>query len=163
MVIELNNIHPFNNGVDTGLRILTILNAAFPVPLDLQTLLYYDYLTVHAGDISSEKMSLHPSVPTRKGEILVRRALIQDSIEMFISKGLIVRSYIETGLAYCASESATPFIESLSSEYSIQLSQNAAWVIAEFLKYKPTQIQDFMQKYIATAKFNLDLNLIHNE
>ena len=162
-MVNVSKIHPFNNYVETGLRVLAILNASFPASLDLQTLLYYDYLTVHTGDISDEKTSLHPSVPSRKGEILVRRTLIQESIEIFISKGLIIRSYSQNGLAYCASENATPFIESLSSEYSLQLNSRASWVVAKFMQYKPSQIQDYMQKYIATDNFNLDLNLIQND
>ena len=47
----MNKEYVFNNPIETGLRSLIILNAAYPKPLDLQQLIYYDYLTVHTGDI----------------------------------------------------------------------------------------------------------------
>lgn len=158
----VKNIHPFNNHIETGLRVLTILNAAFPTAFDVQTLVYYDYLTVHSGDISQEFKSLHPSVPSRKGEILVRRTLIQESLEMFISKGLIIRLYGQDGITFVASENATPFIEALSEEYLVELNSRANWVVTHFLKYNPSELQSYMQKYIMTENFNFDLNLISN-
>src|SRR5436309_463864 len=129
-----NKIYPFNNGVDTGLRMLILLNVAFPIKYDLDHLVYFDYIIVHSGDIDPKITSLHPAVPNRTGEILVRRTIIQQALEMFIHKGLVNRYYDQTGIQYGATETATPFIDALSEDYTYALVERANWLIAQFSK-----------------------------
>ncbi len=153
----MNNIkiNPFNNNIETGLRVLTILNATFPKAYDLQSILYLDYLTVHSGDISIENKSLHPPVPNRKGEIFVRREIIYSSLELFISKGLIKRLYLENGIEYVASESSTTFLESLNEEYSIKLQTMSNWVNEFVNKHQEVKLKDYMLRYLTDSSSNL--------
>ncbi|NWJ49448.1 MAG: threonine transporter [Bacteroidetes bacterium] len=155
-------IHPFNNIIETGLRILSILNASFPVSFDLQMLVYLDYLTVHSGDIVNGVKSLHPAVPSRKGEMFVRRSLIKESLDVFESKGLIVKKYQAYGIEYSVSENATPFIESLSEEYSLELNTKAHWVVNKFVDIDVLELEKYMQRYMTVDDNNVSVKLIIN-
>ena len=65
---------PFNSPLETGVRALTVLAESAPAALDLQRLVYFDYLVVHSADAGGPR-SLHPNTPLRNGELLVRRAV----------------------------------------------------------------------------------------
>ena len=66
----------FNNPVESALRTLVLLVEAYPATLDLQKLVYLDYLLVHSADAGGPE-SLHPPTPQRQGEVAVRRDLIE--------------------------------------------------------------------------------------
>ncbi len=146
-----SNINPFNNNIETGLRVLSILNATFPKSYDLQSIVYLDYLTVHSGDISNEIKSLHLPVQNRKGEMFVRREIIYSSLELFISKGLIIRLYLEQGIEYIASESSTTFLESLNEEYTVKLQEMSSWVNEFIQKNKEVELKDYMLSFLTDS------------
>lgn len=160
----MNNkdIHPFNNNIETGLRVLSILNATFPNSYDLQSIVYLDYLTVHSGDIKNGIESLHPSVPNRKGEMFVRREIINTSLELYISKGLINKLYLKNGIEFMASENATTFLDSLNEEYLIELQSKARWVNEFVKKLKKETLKNYMLEYMLDNSI-LKVNLISNE
>lgn len=122
----------FNNSVDSGLRVLCILNEFYPIGFDLQTLIYLDYITIHSEDFGSELLSLHPNVPYRTGEIFVRRASIQQGLELYHAKGLIQISYQSDGVIYMASENSNHFIETLHEEYTVELLKRTNWLSKYF-------------------------------
>ena len=68
----------FNSQLETGTRAMVILNAAYPLALDLARLTWFDHLVVHTEDIGGPP-SLHPALPGRTGELLVRRRLVEDA------------------------------------------------------------------------------------
>ena len=146
-----SNINPFNNNIETGLRVLSILNATFPKSYDLQSIVYLDYLTVHSGDISNEIKSFHLPVQNRKGEMFVRREIIYSSLELFISKGLIIRLYLEQGIEYIASESSTTFLESLNEEYTVKLQEMSSWVNEFIQKNKEVELKDYMLSFLTDS------------
>lgn len=74
-----SNVTVFNSALETGVRSLVILVANFPAALDLQRLVDFDYLVVHSGDLDGPE-SLHPPLPLREGELLVRRNIIESGI-----------------------------------------------------------------------------------
>jgi hypothetical protein len=153
--MNTRKINPFNNNLETGLRVLSILNATFPKSYDLQSIVYLDYLTVHSGDVSEDSKSLHPPVPNRKGEMFVRREIIYSSLELFISKGLISRLYLENGIEYIASESSTTFLESLNEEYSVKLQTMSSWVNEFVNKHQDVKLKDYMSRYLTDSSSNL--------
>ncbi len=55
---------PFNSPLETGIRSLSILVAAYPASLDIQRLVEMDYLVVHSGDAGGPE-SLHVPLPRR--------------------------------------------------------------------------------------------------
>src|SRR6266404_5680651 len=122
---------PFNSALETGIRTLAILVASYPRTHDLGRLVQYDYLTVHSADADGPP-SLHPPLPLRSGELLVRRALIESGLRLMMSRSLIRREFSLDGLLYSAEDSAAAFLDNLQTHYMAQLRERAAWVAATF-------------------------------
>src|SRR3546814_9907681 len=76
--LERNQMKPsggarlFNSALETGVRSALILDAARPRSFDLAHLTWLDHLVVHTADLGGPP-SLHPDIPQRDGELLVRR------------------------------------------------------------------------------------------
>jgi hypothetical protein len=121
----------FNSPLETGVRSLAILVAAFPVAFDLQRLVEMDYLVVHSGDAGGPE-SLHAPLPLRAGELLVRRGLIEKGLVLMMSRGLVQRIPADDGFSYVAGETAAPFIASLTAGYSRRLMERAEWAVSRF-------------------------------
>lgn len=121
----------FNGPIETGIRSLIILNAAYPKMYDINELVWFDHLVVHSEDIGGPP-SMHPKLPQRTGEVLVRRGLVQDGLSLMSKYGLIEVTSTESGVCYQATDSAYPMIQLLSSDYSKQLKLRAEW-LADFV------------------------------
>ncbi|MEL0628153.1 ABC-three component system middle component 2 [Psychromonas aquatilis] len=117
----------FNSALETGIRSLVILVANFPSAMDLQRLVDFDYLVVHSGDLEGPE-SLHPPLPLREGELLVRRNIIESGILLMMSRGLVTRIANAEGIFYQASDYAKPFVDSLTTPYMRSLIDRANWV-----------------------------------
>lgn len=131
MISDIRQPNPFNSSLETGVRSLTILAAAYPSSFDLQRLVEMDYLVVHSGDVEGPH-SLHAPLPLRAGELLVRRGLIEKGLVLMMSRGLIQRLTGDKGFTYIAGEAANPFLSSLSSHYSKCLIERAKWATKKF-------------------------------
>ncbi|MGB5818767.1 MAG: ABC-three component system middle component 2 [Saonia sp.] len=158
-----NNVKaiPFNNNVETGLRILCILNESYPRSIDLQKLVYLDYMTVHSADIDKSVESLHTAVPYRNGELLVRSSIIQKGINLFISKGLIDRVFNKTGIEYLASEYSTPYLEMLEEEYLLNLINRANWVAANFSDLPKKLLKEILFSKMQAVRNEYNIELLH--
>lgn len=156
---KIKNINPFNNSVEAGLRILTILNEAFPKSFDLQNLVYLDYLTIHSADIDKTSKSLHPAVPYRSGEIMVRSSIIEKGLNLFVAKNLIEKQFNINGIEYKATENAMPFLESLEEIYSIELQNRAKWAIDKFSKHTKQELKNIMTPKLSEIdnEFNIEI------
>ena len=108
------HLSPFNSPLETGIRSLAILVAAYPEPFDLERLIEMDYLVVHSGDADGPE-SLHAPLPMRAGELLVRRGLIEKGLLLMMSRHLVQRVPAEEGFNYLAGEAAAPFLVSLTA------------------------------------------------
>lgn len=117
----------FNSSVETGMRALIILNALHPLALDLNDLLLFDHLVVHTSDFSGPP-SLHPDIPPRSGEPLVRRRLIENGIALMRMRHLIEIEFATSGILYRASDDAGAMIQLMRSTYARQLIDRARWL-----------------------------------
>ena len=122
---------PFNSALETGVRTLAILIACYPKAHDLGRLVQYDYLTVHSADADGPP-SLHPPLPLRSGELLVRRGLIESGLRLMMSRALVRRELHVQGLLYRADDSAASFLDNMKSAYIVALRERAEWVAAAF-------------------------------
>jgi hypothetical protein len=122
---------PFNSALETGIRTLAILVASYPRAHDLGRLVQYDYLAVHSADANGPP-SLHPPLPLRSGELLVRRGLIESGLRLMISRSLIRRQVNPEGLLYVADDAAGAFLDNLQADYIVQLRDRAEWVTSTF-------------------------------
>ncbi|KJC42921.1 hypothetical protein UB31_24195 [Bradyrhizobium sp. LTSP849] len=135
---------PFNSPLECGLRALFALDAAAGRPSDLQRLISYDYLLVHSGDVSDGPESLHPSVPFRGNEILVKRELLSIGLNQMFSRELINKTFDTSGILYHATELTTAFIALLKSDYSSALRVRASWVINRFGPMTDGELSSFI-------------------
>ena len=149
------NVTVFNSALETGVRSLVILAANFPAVMDLQRLVDFDYLVVHSGDLDGPE-SLHPPLPLREGELLVRRKIIESGILLMMSRGLVTRIAGAEGIVYQASDCAKPFVDSLTTPYMRSLIDRANWVGDTFGNMDNTDlhnlISDFFNKW--TTQFH---------
>jgi len=117
----------FNSTLETGVRAVVVLDALHPSAFDLAHLTWFDHLVVHTFDIGGPP-SLHPDIPQRTGELLVRRRLVENSINLMRRLHMVEAKVEKSGITYCASEDASAFVESLRTEYSIELKKGAVWL-----------------------------------
>lgn len=122
---------PFNSPMETGIRLLILLGAAYPQSMSLDRLVMLDHVLVHTGDFGGPP-SVHPASPYRVAEPYVRRELVQRSLVLFRSRGLAVEDPTDRGFLWQAGESAAPFIELLTTPYHRMLRTCADWTINQF-------------------------------
>ena len=122
------------------MRALVLLAAAYPAQFDLQRLLEYDYMMVHTGDVDGPP-SIHPALPLRSGELLVRRQLIERGLMLMISRGLVSRHATPDGFMYQAEDDAGPFLDALTVEYLHDLKNRADWVVDRFRDMSDQEIR----------------------
>jgi hypothetical protein len=134
----------FNSSLETGVRAVVVLDAAYPRAFDLAQLTWLDHLVVHTADIGGPE-SLHPDIPQRTGELLVRRRLVEDGLNLMRHLHLIDSATTDNGIVYTATEDASAFVESMRSNYARELRQRAQWLA----NYVNTMSRDDLAKLIA--------------
>lgn len=139
-------VEPFNSPLETGLRSLAILEAAFPNRYDLQRLVELDYLVVHSADVGGPE-SLHAPLPLRAGELLVRRQLIENGLLLMMSKGLVERRASSDGIEYVAGDTASPYLASLTAPYTLQLRDRARWLVDNFAGFSTEEIRNLIRRF----------------
>lgn len=140
MADAIATVQTFNSPIETGMRALILLAESYPAQLDLQRILEYDYIMVHTGDVDGPP-SIHPALPLRSGELLVRRQLIERGLMLMISRGLVSRQATPTGFMYQAEDDAGPFLDALTAEYLNDLKDRAAWVVKRFYQMSDQEIR----------------------
>jgi hypothetical protein len=136
-------VQTFNSPIETGVRALILLAESYPVQLDLQRILEFDYILVHTGDVDGPP-SIHPALPLRSGELLVRRQLIERGLMLMISRGLVGRNATNSGFTYYAQDPAGPFLDALTAEYLGDLKDRAVWVVDRFSEMSDHDIRTML-------------------
>jgi hypothetical protein len=136
---------PFNSPLETGIRSVGVLVATYPKAFDLQRLVAFDYLVVHTGDLGGPE-SLHPELPMRSAELLVRRGLVERGLLLMRSRELIEREANPEGIFYRAGEFAETFIASLASPYLIALRERTKWVADVFGDMEQDTFREIMRR-----------------
>ncbi len=147
---EVNVI--FNSPFEIGLRALIILSVSYPLKLDIQRLIYLDYLVLHTEDIGLQgaPKSIHPATPHRSGEIVVRRKAMQAGLDMMYRKTLLEMVYDEDGISYVASELTVAFLNLIESDYCRLIHNNANWVSQKFSTYSSGEMKQYMDDKLGT-------------
>lgn len=122
----------FNSPLEVALRLLVLLNRTELNNFDLDRLVIFDYFILHGNDIDKNQESLHPPLPHRSSEIIVRRKLVQESLDILISRGLVSPVYKNTGVFYSANKSTSLFVNLLKSTYFSKLTLVVEWVLSKY-------------------------------
>jgi hypothetical protein len=118
----------FNGPVETGLRALVLLDTAFPTSYDLIRLTWFDHLIVHTGEFGGPP-SLHPDLPQSTGELLVRRALVAQGLQLLRRMHMVELTADSRGLEYRATDAASAMVNSMATPYALALRERAIWVV----------------------------------
>ncbi|MBN3761974.1 ABC-three component system middle component 2 [Burkholderia sp. Ac-20365] len=141
-------VRPFNSALEYGFRTLFILNAARGHAMDLERLVSYDYLLVHSGDVDDGPISLHPAMPHRGTELLVKRSVIHAGLTQMLTKELIQIVFAPQGFLYRATEMTAAFINLLKTAYAQDLVARADWIIERFGRYTDQELESFMSQNV---------------
>lgn len=137
-------LRPFNTPLECGLRMLFVLDAAQGKTADLQRLVSYDYLLVHSGDVPDGPVSLHPAVPFRGTELLVKRDIVHAGLNQMFSRELLQKTFDVAGIMYCATGLTSAFIALMTSQYADALRQRSAWIVERFGLFNDADLTAFM-------------------
>jgi hypothetical protein len=118
----------FNSPLETGVRSVVLLDAAYPRGFDLTQLVWLDHLVVHTADIDGPE-SLHPSIPQRSGELLVRRSLVEEGLALMQRMHLVEIKFTADGIVYVACDQAGPFVRLVRTQYGRALKERASWLL----------------------------------
>lgn len=139
---------PFNSPVETGLRALFVLLAVYPKSLNIQRLIFYDYLALHSEDAGSGPASLHPAIPHRGSQWLVRREALRTGLALAANRELVTVDATDSGFSYSATPITEVFLKALTSDYARELLNRAKWVVSNFGPYSDEELTRFMSDNI---------------
>ncbi|MFA8478531.1 ABC-three component system middle component 2 [Xanthomonas campestris pv. campestris] len=152
--------HPFNSRLETGIRALVVLEAFYPRCCDLLEMTWLDHLVVHTGDFDGQDVpeSLHPDLPNRAGELLVRRQLVEKSLRLMQQMHLVEVFETEDGISFAAGEDAPSYLDLLQTPYSLALKQRAKWIVDRFAGMQTVEIRALIEGRIGrwTAEFRAE-------
>lgn len=155
-----SGMHPFNSTLETGIRALVVLEALYPRHCDLLEITWLDHLVVHTGDLDGQDVpeSLHPALPNRAGELLVRRQLVEKSLRLMQQVHLVELFETEDGIAFGASEDAPSYLDLLQAPYSLALKERAKWMADRFAGMQTAEIRALIEGRIGrwTADFRAE-------
>lgn len=134
----------YNSKIEVGARVLILLKA-FNKPLDIQSIVYLDFLMLHYGDVDNKYDSLHPNNPYHSVEVLVKRNIIRDSLLLLCKKGLVDVIFSEKGIEYFAGLNSAKFLEYFESEYSNELHLFAEIVAKKFKELDEKQLAKYIE------------------
>lgn len=152
-----SGVHPFNSALETGIRALVVLEAFHPRRFDLMEMTWLDHLVVHTGDLEDADApgSLHPDLPNRVAELVVRRPLVERSLRLMQQLHLVDVFETEEGITFGASNDAPIYLDLLQAPYSVALKDRAHWLAKRFTDMSAVEMRARMDQRIGrwTADF----------
>jgi hypothetical protein len=120
----------YHTPLEAGIRAVIVLEHLRPITADLSDVILYDHVVVHASDVGGP-MSLHAAVSGRRGELLVRRGIVEAGLDLMRRCHLLEKVADDGGFSWRASEEAASYVELLESSYSEDLKTSARWLAGQ--------------------------------
>jgi len=136
----------FNSDVEVGMRVLLIINNVNG-SIDLDRLLVYDYLCLHTFDFKGPK-SLHPPIPNRNIELVIKRERINRALKLLIVKELIKVKPLKNGIYYSKNDLTSSFLDYVKAPYKFEYEARVKWVMDNFSSFSDTKLKLFVEKNI---------------
>lgn len=147
----MKNIKLYNTPYEVGIRILILLNECKDI-LDLQRIIIYDYLILHYGDVDKNYESLHPSNPFHATELIIKRQLVKEGLDLICKKGLIDIDYSDKGFYYQINKIGENFLQYIESKYSDQIRYYSNLVNKRFGKMTEEELNGYINYNIGKWK-----------
>jgi len=142
------NIRLFNTPLEVGFRALVILHQFPDQSLDLEQLMYFDYLSLNTNDVGGPA-SLSAPIPNRGVQVYARKDLLQKGLTILLSKELIEFVGNERGFNYSISSAGKKVLELFSTKYFQELDNRTAWVSEKFGKMSVSELRLYMGENIS--------------
>jgi hypothetical protein len=126
---------------------IALWKPAYPRGFDLTQLTWLDHLVVHTSDIEGPE-SLHPNIPQRNGELLVRRSLVEEGLALMRRMHLIETQFTDRGILYVACDQAAPFVNLIRSNYGRDLKSRAGWLIQYLTEHGFDHLHEIVSRKI---------------
>lgn len=120
----------FNTPLEAGVRAIAFLNAYYPNEIDFESLLKIDYVIVNSGELDGPK-SIHPFTPNKMGELIMRRSIVREGIDLMIRFGMLQSKLTDTGIYYKVTDQAQPYLKLMKSNYSKLIIESSIWLAEE--------------------------------
>jgi len=146
---------PLDGPLEMGLRVLAILDVAYPNDLDIDALSLLDYVTMHSGDFAGPT-SLLPALPLRQSELTLRRQGVKSGLEVLLRSHLVELGADGRGLTYVASDSSSHFVEALHNDFWRSLRARARWAHERFGSLEGERVSDELARIIASHTVDAD-------
>ncbi|MBB5070402.1 hypothetical protein BJ969_003490 [Saccharopolyspora gloriosae] len=117
-----------------------MLTEAYPEQLDINHLVLLDHSVLHTAELGGPP-NIHPSHALHAGELGVRRANVDEGLQVMLRAGLIDMRASSTGICYEAGDEAHSFISSLTSNHIAELRNRSQWVVEQFGTLSEEQIR----------------------
>jgi hypothetical protein len=138
----------FNSTLEVGLRIVVLLSQDLTKIYDIDRLVIFEYFILHAKDVDNEQENLHPSLPLRSSEIIIKRKLISEGINLLVSKGLVEIIYKDEGVFYKPNALTAMFVDLLKSDYFNNLKSLANWVAKKYSSIETSELSSIVKENI---------------
>lgn len=125
------NFKLFNTPLEVGLRTLVIMNDFREEYLDIERLMYFDYLSLNSSDVGGPE-SLSPPIPNRRLQVYARKELIRSGLVILLSKELIELTSSDQGFGYKITDAGTKFLSLFSTNYFFELVKRSNWLFLSF-------------------------------
>ena len=137
----------FNTPIEIGIRSLVILNEGEQDKVDIERLMYVDYLSLNTFDIGGPE-SLHAPIPNRGVQVYSKKEIIQKGLVLLLSKELVKLSATEDGFMYSITEAGRKFLEFFQTKYFQDLVSKVKWVNENFKEYSTTELKEYIDTNI---------------
>lgn len=137
----------FNSPLETGVRSIVLLDATYPEACNLTRLTWLDHLVVHTHDIGGPA-SLHPDVPQRTGELLVRRRVVEEGLQLMRRLHMIDTVVDDEGIRYRAREEASAMIDCMRTDYARALRERATWLAEKLSEMSEDEVNQLIAEKI---------------
>lgn len=147
-IFEIRNANVFNSPLEIGFRTLFILNGISPLEVDFNRLVIYDYFLLNSSDFPNGPKSLHPPIPHRSAQIIIKPLILKDALVLMKSKELIDIVFSPDGIKYKANQLTKAFIDLQENEYSKKLIESSNWINTQFGNYTDEQLNTLVENNI---------------
>ncbi|MFV8248701.1 ABC-three component system middle component 2 [Bdellovibrio bacteriovorus] len=148
----MEEIENFDRSFEAGVRSVVLLNAMYPKSCDIDLLIWLDHLVVYTEEIGGPT-NLHPSVPQKNAELIVRRDVVTSGVAIMRNLNLIVPLVNEFGISYISNDIAFNFVELLQSDYANKLIARSKWIVDQYIPKGRASIEE--QIKIKTESWNI--------
>ena len=143
-----DNNYLLNSSLEVSLRTLVLLNCSNNDTFDIDRLVIFDYFILHGKDIDDTQISIHPPLPHRSSEIIIRRKLIKEGLEILFSRGLVNQTHNKDGIYYSANKNTELFINLLQSEYYRKLTEVINWSLFKYSNVETSILNNIVNENI---------------